>query len=107
MRRTPRRFRFVTFAAMIALCCVVGAQSAHADRWMVPASANVSGNAGTNWRTDLRLVNTEDIAVSVRIYFLENGADNGGLDTFVDVMVPADGQIQIDNVLSSKFSFSG
>ncbi len=79
----------------------------HADRWMVSASADVSGSAGTNWRTDLRIVNTEDSAVTVRVYLLKNGQSNASLDTFVDVPVPADGQVQLGNVLSSSFSFSG
>ena len=95
-------------ATAAALCvAILGAPSARADRWIVPASANVGGSAGTNWRTDLRLVNTEDSSVSVRVYFLENGRNNATLATFFDVNLPADGQIQIDNVLGSRFSFSG
>jgi len=107
MRRLSRRFRFAPFIALIALCCVVVAQPAWADRWVVSASADVSGSAGTNWRTDLRIVNTEDSGVTVRVYLLKNGQNNASLDTFVDVPVPADGQVQLDNVLSSSFSFSG
>ena len=100
--------RFKNAAILIAACsCLVSAGPAHAARWVVPASANVAGNAGTNWRTDLRLVNTEDSAVLVRVYLLKNGQNNASLDTFVDVSVPADGQVQLDNVLSSRFSFSG
>ncbi len=100
--------RSVSIAALVVFCLSMAAvPTAHADRWMVPASANVSGSAGTNWRTDLRLVNTEDSVVSVRIYFLENGADNGALDTFTNVSVPANGQVQINNVLATRFSFSG
>ncbi len=108
MKRSYDVVRFHSAVVIAALwICVLGAQSVHAGRWMVPASANVAGNAGTNWRTDLRLVNLENSAASVRIYLLRAGMDNSALDRFVDVTVPAGGQAQINNILASKFSFSG
>ena len=67
MNHTITRTHATLLTTIALLCCLVGAQPAQADRWMVPATANVAGSAGTNWRTDLRLVNTEDSAVSVRI----------------------------------------
>ena len=108
MTRTFIVLRFVSVVALLVVCMsAFGVPTANADQWMVPASANVGGNAGTNWRTDLRLVNTEDSSVSVRVYLLKNGQNNASLNTFVNVTVPADGQVQIDNVLASRFSFSG
>lgn len=108
MTRSAALPRFGATVVVAALCfCVLGAQPAQADQWMVPASANVSGSAGTNWRTDLRLVNPEDIEIPVRVFLLRAGADNSALDEFFDVIVPAGGQVEIDNVLASEFSFSG
>jgi len=68
---------------------------------MVPASANVSGSVGTNWRTDLRLVNTENSPVLVRIHLLKNGQSNATLGNFVDVSVPADGVLIKEEVFTS------
>ena len=108
MNRSSAVVRFALRATVIALfLCTFSASSAHADRWMVPAVANVAGNAGTNWRTDLRLVNTEDSPVTVRVYLLPADADNSALDRFIDVEVPADGQVQLDNIVGDRFGFSG
>ncbi len=98
-------------AILIAVCsCLLITGTAHADRWIVPASANVSGTAGTNWRTDLRMVNTEDNVGLGPGLPAQERAEQRRLDTFVDVIVPADGQVQIDNILAVEvlvFGFSG
>ena len=83
---------------LLVLASAVWVRSAGAHQWIVPAAANVAGSAGTNWRTDLRLVSTEDDQVTARIHLLPSGADNSGLDRFVDVAVPARGQVELGNV---------
>ena len=93
--------------ALVALVVLLGAAPVHAEQWLIPASANVAGSAGTNWRTDLRLVNTEDEATTARIYLLEAGLDNGALSRHIDVNLPADGQVQLENILGDRFLLSG
>ena len=96
-----------TIAALALMLAVLAPAALHADSWYIAASANASGNAGTNWRTDVRIINTSDEDASVRIYLLRNGENNGALDEFTDFDVPAMGQILIQNILNTHFNYSG
>ena len=49
MSHTITRTHSTLFTVIALLCCLIVAQPALADRWVVPAAANVAGSAGTNW----------------------------------------------------------
>ena len=80
---------------------------AQAARWIVPGSAHASGSGGTNWRTDLTLVNPGSGAANATIWFLPAGADNGTLPTPTTRTVPAGGQLVIPDILDTLFGRSG
>ncbi|MBK9965521.1 MAG: hypothetical protein IPP07_11705 [Holophagales bacterium] len=80
---------------------------AQAARWIVPGSAHASGSGGTNWRTDLTLVNPGTAAATATIWFLSAGADNGTLPTPATRTVPAGGQLVISDILDTLFGRSG
>lgn len=80
---------------------------AQAARWIVPGSAHASGSGGTNWRTDLTLVNPGTAAATATIWFLSAGADNGTLPTPATRTVPAGGQLVIPDILDTLFGRSG
>ncbi len=97
--------------ALPRVVCVVAmlliAAEAAATRWIIPAAAHVAGAAGTNWRTDLRIVNPGDGAVTARVHLLPANQDNSALDRHFDVTIPAGGQVQVGDVLATRFAFSG
>lgn len=78
-----------------------------AAEWMVPAAAHAPGAAGTNWRTDLRIVNPSGNAASVRLDLLPQNGDNAARSQNVTINVPAQGQLSLNDVLASQFSFTG
>lgn len=80
---------------------------ARAARWIVPGSAHASGSGGTNWRTDLTLVNPGTAAATATIWFLPANADNGTLPTPATRTVPAGGQLVVPDILDTLFGRSG
>ncbi|HEV7920014.1 MAG TPA: hypothetical protein VGR02_04400, partial [Thermoanaerobaculia bacterium] len=81
--------------------------NASAAEWLVPAAAHAPGAGGTNWRTDLRIVNPSAAAASVRIDLLPQNSDNSARGSNVTVSVPAQGQLSLNDVLESRFGFTG
>jgi hypothetical protein len=49
-----------------------------AEEYMIPAAANASGAQGTNWKTDVVLLNPGTTPVCADLYFLEADKDNLG-----------------------------
>ena len=80
---------------------------AQAARWIVPGSAHASGSGGTNWRTDLTLVNPGIGAATATIWFLPTNADNGTLPVPATRTVPAGGQLVVPDILDTLFGRSG
>lgn len=99
MKKTKR----LVVAALFALL----APQARAARWIVPGSAHASGSGGTNWRTDLTLVNPSASAASVTVWFLPANADNATLPSPASRTVPAGGQLVVPDVLDTLFGRSG
>jgi hypothetical protein len=69
---------------------------------MVPAAANVAGQAGTSWRTDTVLHNPGARPSRCQLYLLEGGQDNTGT-LGEPVTVPASGSLGLDDTLPSVF----
>ena len=80
---------------------------AAAAEWVVPAAAHAPGAGGTNWRTDVRIVNPAAGGADVRIDLLPQNADNSARSQSVTVNVPAQGQLSLDDILAARFGFSG
>lgn len=83
------------------------ALEARAVQWIVPGSARASGAGGTNWRTDLTIVNPAASAANVTIRFLTADADNSTLPSPAVRSVPAGGQLVVPDVLDTLFGRSG
>jgi len=86
---------------LIAVLCIgllLGVGSAQAARWVIPSGAHATGAENTNWRTDLRLVNPGDEAVTVTVYLLLTRQDNSALDNSVQFQVPAGGQLLVEDI---------
>ncbi|HKO54815.1 MAG TPA: hypothetical protein VJ276_02990 [Thermoanaerobaculia bacterium] len=92
---------------MVFLLVVFVCLNVSAAEWMVPAAAHAPGAGGTNWRTDLRVVNPSGAAADVRIDLLPQNSDNGARSRSVTVSVPAQGQLSLNDVLESRFQFTG
>ena len=80
---------------------------ASAARWVIPGSAHAQGSGGTNWRTDLTLLNPSSQAVAATIWFLPANTDNGSLPVPATRTVPAGGQLVVPDVLDTLFGRSG
>jgi hypothetical protein len=89
----------------VAFSLITG--SAHAERWLVPAGAHVTGAQDTNWRTDLQVSNPSGVEATITVYLLEAREDNSSLARSSSHTVPAGGQIVIGDVFEADFSFSG
>ncbi len=72
----------------------------------IPASAHVSGALGTNWRTDLELLNPGTERATVTIALLQPGQANLN-PTQRTVNIEAGRTARYTDVLSSMFGFSG
>jgi hypothetical protein len=71
------------------------------DTYVIPASANVSGNFGTRWLTQFSVFNPHlDYPVTVSVTFLPTGGGQGLERTFT---VPANGTVLSDNILDDLF----
>ncbi|MCU1245255.1 MAG: hypothetical protein JWN02_1165 [Acidobacteria bacterium] len=101
---SQQRFRITTLVFTIALAFSL---SASAAEWMVAAAAHTPGAAGTNWRTDLRIVNPGINAATATLYLLPQNTDNGGRPQHVALSIPALGQLALTDVVADKFAFSG
>lgn len=93
---------------LLLLLALVVSIPVHAARWIVPAAASAAGAQNTRWKTDLRLVNPDaSRAVSARVYYLNANTDNSALGTSITVDVPANGQVALADVVSSRFGLTG
>ncbi len=72
----------------------------------VPATAHVSGSLGTNWRTDLELLNPGTERSTVTIALLPPGAANLN-PTQKTINIEAGRTARYTDVLSSMFGYSG
>jgi hypothetical protein len=71
------------------------------DTYVIPASANVSGNFGTRWLTQFSVFNPHlDYPLTVSVTFLPTGGGQGLERTFT---VPANGTVLSDNILDDLF----
>lgn len=91
----------------LSLILFLFALPSFARDWMIPAAAHAPGAAGTNWRTDLRVVNPSANAADIRIDLLPQGLDNTARSHNVTARVPAQGQLSITDVLAAQFGFTG
>jgi hypothetical protein len=89
----------------VAFSLITG--TAHAERWLVPAGAHVTGAQDTNWRTDLQVSNPSGVEATITVYLLEAREDNSSLERSSSHTVSANGQIVISDVFEADFSFSG
>lgn len=90
-----------------AAIAAVLALPASAARWIVPGSAHAQGSGGTNWRTDLTLLNPTGQAATATIRFLPANTDNATLPVPATRTVPAGGQVVVPDVLDTLFGRSG
>ena len=71
------------------------------DTYVIPASANSSGNFGTRWLTQFSVFNPQlDYPLTVSVTFLPTGGGAGSERTFT---VPANGTVLSDNILDDLF----
>ncbi|MFN3414620.1 MAG: hypothetical protein ACK42L_11230, partial [Thermoanaerobaculum sp.] len=57
--------------------------------YVVPAAANTPGKNGTDWHTDLTLVNPHEFSLPIVLQFLPSGRDNrGGVPTVTFDLYP-------------------
>lgn len=73
---------------------------------IIPAAAHAAGSAGSNWRTDLNLYNDNNVTKSVKISLLKRDEDNTN-PLSVDLVLSSHQNLFIEDVVSSKFGFSG
>lgn len=100
LSRTLARTLVVVFALAVST-------AAHAAQWMVAAAAHAPGAAGTNWRTDLRIVNPGNAPSAATLYLLPQNEDNTARSQHVALSVPAFGQLSLADVVADKFGFTG
>jgi len=74
--------------------------------FFIPAAAMATGAAGTNWRTDLELVNVGTTQASYTIALLKRDSDNSNPQTRSYTLEPGRA-VRYTNVLSSVFGTSG
>ena len=73
-----RRLLPLVVAAMLASPAVARELTAY---YVVPAAANLAGEGGTEWHTDLSLHNPHTFSLSVTVVFLPSGRDNTSAPT--------------------------
>ena len=74
--------------------------------FFIPAAAMATGAAGTNWRTDLELVNAGSTQASYTIALLKRDTDNSNPQTRSFTLEPGRA-VRYANVISSLFGTSG
>ena len=79
--------------------------TAGSDRFVL-AAAHATGINQTNWRSDIELHNPERSSAKLEIALLERQKDNSN-PLKVQVTVPPDAAVRLEDVLASRFSYSG
>ena len=100
-RRLSPDGRASTLATSAAARLVAADQTVY-----IPATAHLSGAAGTNWRTDLELHNPGASSVSIAVALLERDHDNSSPRS-TTMSVGAGRSVRYDDVLQGLFSYSG
>ncbi len=77
-----------------------------AEPVLIPATAHVSGAAGTDWRTDVELYNPGNQNGHYEIALLETGRDNSTPTSSVQQVIPG-ASVRLGDVLDSVFGFDG
>lgn len=72
----------------------------------IPASAHAGGGYGTFWTTNLYIYNPNPQKVKTYIYLIKSGLSND-LNQVVNVEIPANQSIEIEDVLYTKFNHTG
>lgn len=72
----------------------------------IPASAHAEGGYGTFWKTNLSIYNPNQQKVKAYIYLIKSNISNN-LNQVVNVDIPANQSIDIEDVLYSKFNYTG
>ncbi|MBV9493173.1 MAG: hypothetical protein JOZ54_02920, partial [Acidobacteria bacterium] len=98
------RSRINVLVFTLALFTTVAANAAES---MVAAAAHAPGASNTSWRTDLRIVNPNNVAAQATLYLLPQDTDNTARSQHVALNVPALGQLVLTDVAASQFNFSG
>lgn len=98
------RFRIVI---LVLVTTLLSALTTQASEWIVAAAAHTPGASGTNWRTDLRIVNPNVTPAAVTLYLLPQGTDNGARSQHAALTVPPLGQLSLTDVVFTQFAFSG
>jgi hypothetical protein len=71
-------------------------------RAIIPAASHAPGAFGTQWVSDLEIVNHSTTEARANIYFLPGGADNSG-NQGVAVAVPASQALRIEDIVRRMF----
>jgi len=66
-------FRFLTFMAMVLVAATASAGFRAADLVVIPVVAATPGLEGSNWRSDVEILNVDTVAIDVEIVFLPGG----------------------------------
>jgi len=74
--------------------------------FLIPAAAQLAGAAGTNWRTDLEVVNPGTAQAAFTVALLKHDSDNSSPQT-KSYTLEGGRAVRYTNVLSSMFGFSG
>lgn len=67
--------------------------------YMIPAAASKAGKGGTDWHTDLTLVNPHNSPLPIVLYFLPSDADNSGVVAAVTFTLQARETLNLWDVL--------
>lgn len=74
--------------------------------YFIPAAAQLAGAAGTNWRTDVEIVNPGTTLASFTVALLKHETDNAAPETR-SFTLEGGRAVRYSNVLSSMFGFTG
>jgi len=84
----------------VCIALLLGVGSAHAKRWVIPSGGRTVGAHGTDWRTDLRLLNPTGYDLEVKVHLLPTRQDNSGLPEFKFYTVTAGAQLVVGNIFN-------
>jgi len=84
----------------VCLVLLLGAGSALAKSWVIPSGGRNLGAQGTDWRTDLRLLNPTGADLDVKVALMPTRHDNSGLPEFTTYKVPAGAQLVVVNIFN-------
>ncbi|MEP0772935.1 MAG: hypothetical protein HRF46_01050, partial [Acidobacteriota bacterium] len=74
--------------------------------YFIPAAAQLAGAAGTNWRTDVEIVNPGTTQAAFTVALLKHETDNAAPETR-SFTLEGGRAVRYSNVLSSVFGFTG